>query len=871
MKNSKARLTRQLARIALAGGCLAAMPAAEARVMLQYFESTWETMERRMPDVFMAGYGALWLPPAARADSGNQSVGFDVFDRFDLGSEGNPTLYGTEQSITSMIQTAKQAGILVYFDTVYNHNGFSDGYRGDRNIPPQQPCQLNWAIGEGGYPGFVMSGRDLSLPFDMEFRNICPSAQFPLPSCDSDPLNCRIAGLIDINHDTNYQYIRHPIDASDSRNIPYQDFRVSPQNRRYYPDLDLPSPYTDGVRPFNLSDPMAGDPVPENVNQMLQRYTQWMLEVNGVAGFRLDAVKHTPAGWYNAIYDFAAHQRGRDFWGRPSTPFSFGEHVDSSWDVLRPYHRKDGYGNRTVLDFPLKFALNSNIAQPGGNLSAIIGASADGLDDGNTQNGSAGVQFVSSHDTGFIGDPPALDNMAYAHIMTRKGFPIVYYNAFEFRDSLGQRDFPNNARRGDALGLFGDTITRLVNINNNMVNSRGGNDFNLLHGDADYVAYELNNTLLVGLCDRIDRGANNLGYEERLVTLPGFRNVRLTELTGNATNATVDPNDAIRDFIDVPADGRVLFRVPTAINANGVRHDRPYVIYSILPPQGEVLQVPGPGGFTDVGLTVTNSSTTRRLLPDAPTVMEARRRLTRVDVVTEDTAEVLLKIAPGVGSAEDNALIRWNYGINIDGESLPGQPFGIAMGIDNPLIAGYENFTAEKSPTASGGNGTYRVSVNLTNPAIGEGYHYLSAIAFVERIPGLPPIQNTFRKVIYVDRRGPDVQVVFPQNITGVGDITSTTYGFVVENPDGTANSMHYFWNLPEGTNPITSNLLNDNNRATKTDRKRWRFTLNNLQSGANQRLTLVLFEETGNSTVQTFNIGVDVPTPTTPRGFVIY
>jgi hypothetical protein len=347
--------------------------------------------------------------------------------------------------------------------------------------------------------------------------------------------------------------------------------------------------------------------------------------------------------------------------------------------------------------------------------------------------------------------------------------------------------------------------------------------------------------------------------------------VRLTELTGNATNATVDPNDAIRDFIDVPADGRVLFRVPTAINANGVRHDRPYVIYSILPPQGEVLQVPGPGGFTDVGLTVTNSSTTRRLLPDAPTVMEARRRLTRVDVVTEDTAEVLLKIAPGVGSAEDNALIRWNYGINIDGESLPGQPFGIAMGIDNPLIAGYENFTAEKSPTASGGNGTYRVSVNLTNPAIGEGYHYLSAIAFVERIPGLPPIQNTFRKVIYVDRRGPDVQVVFPQNITGVGDITSTTYGFVVENPDGTANSMHYFWNLPEGTNPITSNLLNDNNRATKTDRKRWRFTLNNLQSGANQRLTLVLFEETGNSTVQTFNIGVDVPTPTTPRGFVIY
>ena len=50
-----------------------------------------------MADVFAAGYGSIWFPPPGRTDSGNTSVGYDVYDRFDLGSPGNPTLYGTRR------------------------------------------------------------------------------------------------------------------------------------------------------------------------------------------------------------------------------------------------------------------------------------------------------------------------------------------------------------------------------------------------------------------------------------------------------------------------------------------------------------------------------------------------------------------------------------------------------------------------------------------------------------------------------------------------------------------------------------------------------------------------------------------------------
>ena len=70
-----------------------------------------------------------------RADSGNSSVGYDVYDRFDLGSPRNETLYGTETSLKTLVSAAHTAGILVNTDFVANHNGFSNtgsgGYEGN--------------------------------------------------------------------------------------------------------------------------------------------------------------------------------------------------------------------------------------------------------------------------------------------------------------------------------------------------------------------------------------------------------------------------------------------------------------------------------------------------------------------------------------------------------------------------------------------------------------------------------------------------------------------------------------------------------------------------------------------------------------------
>ena len=77
-----------------------------------------------MADIFQVGYGKMWLPPPQRADGGSFSVGYDLFDRFDLGRPRNETLYGTETGLKTSISAAHDASVKMYTDFIPNHNGF---------------------------------------------------------------------------------------------------------------------------------------------------------------------------------------------------------------------------------------------------------------------------------------------------------------------------------------------------------------------------------------------------------------------------------------------------------------------------------------------------------------------------------------------------------------------------------------------------------------------------------------------------------------------------------------------------------------------------------------------------------------------------
>jgi glycosidase len=106
--------------------------ACHGEAMLEIFQLSWNDLVEKMPEIAEAGYTSLWLPPPTKGGS-VFSVGYDVFDPFDLGDKNQrgtiATRYGTKAQLLQMVQVAHQFGLRVYFDDIMNHRGFdTPGY-----------------------------------------------------------------------------------------------------------------------------------------------------------------------------------------------------------------------------------------------------------------------------------------------------------------------------------------------------------------------------------------------------------------------------------------------------------------------------------------------------------------------------------------------------------------------------------------------------------------------------------------------------------------------------------------------------------------------------------------------------------------------
>ena len=303
--------------------------------ILQYFESTYCTLESRMADVFKAGYGTVYTPPPGRPDSGGQSVGYDQYDRFDLGSTNNPTLYGTEIGLKAAVAAAHTAGLDYGVDFVMNH----DGYSGTGTAAQNGAFQL-----AGGYPGFatVLQTTDPTKPGYNTLGYNAADGDFHSAYAGGDSGE-RLAGLIDIDHTTNFQFIRNPTTAGDARNIPDATARAA--NARFYTDPSgaagsrtLYDPKTGEnftVYNFNTANPGAGVATPENALGLLMRNAQWLVQTIGVDDFRLDATKNMDPFVLNyfdrAVYQ-ASNRRLLD--GSQKQIFSWGEYYDGDTSKL---------------------------------------------------------------------------------------------------------------------------------------------------------------------------------------------------------------------------------------------------------------------------------------------------------------------------------------------------------------------------------------------------------------------------------------------------------------------------------------------------------------------------------------------------------
>jgi len=91
----------------------------------------WNFVKSKIPELGGAGFTALWLPPANKAANlGGMSMGYDVYDYFDLGGFDQKgtvkTWFGAQGELVALIDEAHRYGLQVYADLVLNHNSGAD-------------------------------------------------------------------------------------------------------------------------------------------------------------------------------------------------------------------------------------------------------------------------------------------------------------------------------------------------------------------------------------------------------------------------------------------------------------------------------------------------------------------------------------------------------------------------------------------------------------------------------------------------------------------------------------------------------------------------------------------------------------------------
>src|SRR5947209_5491912 len=91
----------------------------------------WDHLASQAHALARVGFTAVWLPPPLKAGNGVGTVGYDVFDDYDLGSKNQKghvaTRYGTREQLARCVAMLRANGIDVYADLVPNQRGGETG------------------------------------------------------------------------------------------------------------------------------------------------------------------------------------------------------------------------------------------------------------------------------------------------------------------------------------------------------------------------------------------------------------------------------------------------------------------------------------------------------------------------------------------------------------------------------------------------------------------------------------------------------------------------------------------------------------------------------------------------------------------------
>ena len=359
---------------------------------MQYFEwymnceqNLWNEISENAEKLADVGITALWLPPAYKGIGGKDEVGYGVYDLYDLGEfpqKGTvKTKYGSKDEYINCIQVLKQAGIESYADIVLNHKMGADMLQ---TIPAEK---VDW-----GNHNEVISGKEI----------VRVATKFTFPGRKkkySDfEWNWTHFDGIDYNDKTKEHAIFKFIDKSWSGEV---DEEYGNYDYLMGADIDFSN---------------------EEVREELLKWGKWYIETTDVDGFRLDAVKHINADFYEKWLKILRKELKEEL-------FAVGEYWSGDVSKLHRYITETN-GEVSLFDVPLHYNLYNASRDENYNLTQILDKTLM------KENPSKAVTFVDNHDTqpgqslqSFVERWFKLP--AYALILLRdEGYPCVFYGDY---------------------------------------------------------------------------------------------------------------------------------------------------------------------------------------------------------------------------------------------------------------------------------------------------------------------------------------------------------------------------------------------------------------------------------------------------------
>jgi len=241
--------------------------------------SLWEKVKKEAPRLAELGFTAIWLPPAFKGTNGIYSIGYDVYDIYDLGEFDQKnsvrTKYGTRQEYCDAIKAIHDAGMQVYVDIVLNHKAGADEPEliRVRKVDPEDRNKF------------------ISDPFDIEAYT-----KFTFPGRKgkySDFIwDYHCFSGVDFDNKTKETAIYSILNDYGEGWEDVVDEEKGNYDYLMYDDIEFRNP---------------------SVRDELKRWGEWYWKQTGFDGVRLDAVKHISPAFENEWLDHMRKITGKEF------------------------------------------------------------------------------------------------------------------------------------------------------------------------------------------------------------------------------------------------------------------------------------------------------------------------------------------------------------------------------------------------------------------------------------------------------------------------------------------------------------------------------------------------------------------------------